>query len=101
MALMLHVGPVTLVALIALVGLGALMALVAPVALVALMGITRFKPVQFTRSNLLHLNISFHIFRRISWLLGVLVIEEGKVESHLSLKCQFPASHFKIYIDTS
>ena len=65
MALMLHVGPVTLVALIALVGLGALMALVAPVALVALMGITRFtrfKPVQFTRSNLLHLNISFHIF---------------------------------------
>ena len=49
MALMLHVGPVTLVALIALVGLRALMALVAPVALVALMGITRFKPVQFTR----------------------------------------------------
>ena len=62
MAQMLYVGPVTLVSLIALVGLGALMALVAPVALVALMGITRFKPVQFTRSNLLHLNISFHIF---------------------------------------
>ena len=96
MALMLHVGPVTLVALIALVGLGALMALVAPVALVALMGITRFtrfKPVQFTRSNLLHLNISFHIFRRISWLLEVLgnhcrpqqISEEGQIKSHLFL----------------
>ena len=93
MAQMLYVGPVTLVALIALVGLGALMALVAPVALVALMGITRFKPVQFTRSNLLHLNISFHIFRRISWLLEVLgnhcrpqqISEEGQIESHLFL----------------